>query len=673
MPAARNFFQKIPFIRITSLFLVGILLNHYLNLELHWIGLVLTILISAVIFLWHNSDYTTIKIQNLLISACIVLSGIFYPNRLPQNKNPLPNQKSYYLAEVCQKPAEKAKTFQTVLLVQNKTLAKPEKVIAYFSKDHFNSTITTGDQLALLAKPQEIRNAGNPYEFDYQSFMRSKEIGYSMYLTEGTYLKTIHQVNRMKYRAEQFRDKLISRIAATRIEKKERSVIAALTLGYRAELDPETTDCFASTGAMHVLAVSGLHVGLIYFILGFLLSGIKRMKVGVFIFPAIMIILLWTYAYITGFSPSVQRATVMFTFVIIGNRLRRPVNIYNSLTASALVLILHNPEVLFEVGFQLSYLAVFAIVLVQPKLAGMIEVKNKLLKFLWDLLTVSIAAQLATFPLGLLYFNQFPNYFWLSNFFVIPGATLIIWLTFGFIILSPFSFISAWIAQLLQWTTSFMLGILKRISDLPHAVSEGIVIDPIQVWVIYAILGSLLIYGFSKRKYWLFSSLMLFIFLQCSELANNWRLLNQKAIYVYNSQNTMIHLINGRTNYLVTNSEDSIPKIEQIIVRRVQNHLKLSQPIILNRKTLNSFESGDFKIKDNQIHFLNCLLKISDDNKYKARVPSAMTFQVQKHDLAKKEIINTTITAGNSYFNKTQPFPAYFNTRLNGAYFLKLN
>jgi competence protein ComEC len=368
----RNFFQKIPFIRITSLFLIGILLNHFLKIELHLAAILITLLISLSILLWRNSNFTSIKAQNFLISITIILSGVFYPTRRHQNSQQNFSQKEYFLAEVCQKPVSKAKTYQTILNIQNTIHERPEKVIAYISKTQFDSTISTGDQLILLAKPQIIKTMGNPFEFDYQAMMQRKEIWYSVYLSAGTYLKTGHKVYRISYFAERLRDKLISKLLVTSLKNQELAVVEALTLGYRSELDPDTIDYFASTGAMHVLAVSGLHVGLIYFILGFLLSGIKRYKIGKFIFPAVMIVSLWIYAFITGFSPSVQRATVMITFIILGSILRRPVNVYNTLTSSALVLILLDPEVILEVGFQLSYLAVFGIVLVQPILAGLV-------------------------------------------------------------------------------------------------------------------------------------------------------------------------------------------------------------------------------------------------------------------------------------------------------------
>lgn len=673
MPVERSFFQKIPFIRICSLFLIGILLNKYVNPDLRWTGIICTILFSAIISLWHNSNFTAVKFQNLLISVGIVLAGVFYPDQIQERQLPSFPRKDYYLAEVCQKPAEKAKTFQSILKIENKSLATPENVIAYFSKDKFDTTITTGDQLILLVKPQEIRNMGNPFEFDYQSMMSKKNIWFSVYLTNGTYKKTRVQVNRVIYWSEQIRDKLVSILKTAIPEKEERSVISALTLGYRAEIDKDTIDYFASTGAMHVLSVSGLHVGLIYFILGFLLAFIKRGRAGSFIFAVVMILFLWIYAFITGFSPSVQRATVMFTFVIIGNNLHRQVNIYNSLTASAFFLILLNPDVIFDIGFQLSYLAVLGIVLIQPVLNKLVELTNPILKWSWSLFTVSVAAQLITFPLGLFYFNQFPNLFWLSGFVVIPITTLIIWITLFFFIFSWWHGFALILGVIIQKITTVMLVVLKEMDALPMAVSKGIVINSSQTLILYGLLASVVVYGFSKKKQWLYSSLILIVLMQCNVILSNLRLQNQKAVYVYNSKNTMIHLIDGRTNFLVTNRPDSISENEWSMIKRVQYHLKLSEPVLIDQSGGYKFESDGIKMANNEIQFLNCRITITNQLNFTKAGFDILTIHLRTVNLSQKEITQTTIATGNSYFNEIQTFPIDFRTKQNGAYFLSLN
>ncbi|HAQ20277.1 MAG TPA: hypothetical protein DCR40_13760 [Prolixibacteraceae bacterium] len=671
MPATRNIFQKIPFIRITGLFLIGIMLRWYLTLDLRIAAILCTTLISILIFLWRNSNYSAIKIQNLLISVGIILAGVFYSGKGQERPLPSFGRKDYFLAEVCQKPAEKARTYQTALRIQNKSLIKPEKLIAYFSKTNFDTTITTGDQLILLARPQKIRNYGNPYEIDYQSMMHKNDIWFSVYLTEGTYLKTENKVNRLGLKAEQYRDKLISLLTTSITEKEERSVVSALTLGYRTEIDQETIDYFASTGAMHVLSVSGLHVALIYFILGFLLSFIKRGKAGSAIFAVLMISFLWIYAFISGFSPSVQRATVMFSFLIIGNLLRRPANIYNTLMASALFLILLNPLVIYDIGFQLSYLAVFGIILIHPVLNKLIEVTNPVLKWIWSLTTVSIAAQLTTFPLGLFYFNQFPNLFWLSNFVVIPATTLIIWLTIAFFIASPVQSISMLLGIFIQKTTHLMLEILKTIDALPYAVSQGIVLNPFQVLLLFACITVVLMFFASKQKGWMISGLVLILLFQVNGFVEKYKVLNQKAIIVYNSKNTLIHLINGRKNYLITNGLDTLPKTDIRMVKQVENHSKIDTPIIINRKKWFDLRTTDLVINPNTIQFLCCELELSYQSEYNSRGTEIIKLKVQNSNQVKNII--QTLTMGGTSSNRRKKDPTEFNIKNNGAYSLKIN
>lgn len=656
MPVTRSFFQRIPFIRITSLFLAGILIGHYVPVDFHLIGIVLTILLSILIFLWHNSKFTVIKSQNILISVSIVLTGLFFTQEADKNQTPTFDKKDYYLAEICQKPTEKKNTYQAVLLLQSRLLANPEKVIGYFSKENFDSTIIAGDQLIVLCKPQDIRNMGNPFEFDYRSMMHRKGIQYSVYLSPGTYKKTGIKINRLNYLAEKLRDKLIVLLKATKIEREEMSVVSALTLGYRAELEPETRDYFASTGAMHVLAVSGLHVGLIYLILNFLFSGIKKRKLGRLIQPFAMIVFLWAYAFITGFSPSVQRATVMFTFVIVGNLIRRPINIYNSISASALVLMLHNPNVVFEVGFQLSYLAVFGIVLLQTPFASLLHINNKILKWLWALFTVSMAAQLVTFPLGLLYFNQFPNFFWLSNFVVIPGAIAIIWITFGFFVFNPIHLISDLFSEIIQFITDIMLYILKWISELPHSVNEGIVVNVVHIWILYGLIAAFVIYGFSKNKTWLFLGIILVIGFQINTLWTKHELFNQKYVYVYNSKNSLIHLINGRTNYVLSNSKIPVSDQEMNIILNVKNHLKLENPRFIERNRMENFHTPDLKVKEQSVIFLNCHISFSNHLEFIIHNHDLERFIINNQSLANKEITNTTLQTDNSYSSGRKAF-----------------
>jgi len=653
MPGRSNIFQQIPFIRITGLFLIGILLNYYYSFEAKPIAIVLAIFLILLILLWRNSNYTILKIQNFLICISILFLGIFY-SISPKRNLPTFSKNEYYLAEVCQKPSEKNNSYQTILKIESQRLSTPEKIVAYFSKTEFDSTITTGDLIVINSKPQLIKNSGNPFEVDYQTMMNRNGIWFSAYLNQGSYLKTGKSLRHPEIWAEYYRDKLIQYLSEAIKDKEARAVVSALTLGYRAEIEPETIDYFASTGAMHVLSVSGLHVALIYFIMGYFLSFLKYGRLGRLIFTFVMIMFLWAYAFITGFTPAVQRATVMFTFVILGNSLRRPVNIYNSLMASAFFLFLLKPEVIFDIGFQLSYLAVFGIVSIQPPLDSLLNTKNKIIKWSWSLFTVSVAAQFITFPLGFYYFNQFPNLFWLSSFIVIPITTIVLWLTILFFLVVPIHGLAMLIGILTEKLTILMLYMLKTLDALPFALIKGIVFTPFQVWLIFGCITAIIIFFSVKNKAWLYTSLILFIFFQISELWEKEKVRNQSLVMIYNTQKQIIHLINGRNNYLISNDINNLSRFEKANIDRVIYHLRLKQPIAVPQDTLR-LRTRDINFDNKKIQFLNCLFEMKSKN---------VEINIYNGpNIVEKKLISFR----DNGFEKQKPQETY-NVKLNGAF-----
>jgi competence protein ComEC len=274
--------------------------------------------------------------------------------------------------------------------------------------------------------------------------------------------------------------------------------------------------------------------------------------------------------------------------------------------------VLLEPSVIVDIGFQLSYLAIFGIVLLQPPLANLLQVKNRILHWMWTLFTVSVAAQLVTFPLSIFYFNQFPNLFWLSNFFVIPGTTLIIWLTIGFFLLSPIAMLSHTMADLIQYITHQLLVLLKWMSTLPHAVSEGIVYNQLQTWMLYGLIISVGIYIFSKRKVWLFGGLILLISFQGSFLWTKYSLFNQQILYVYQTKTSLIHCINGRDSYIIKHDDIPFKENEIHMIQNVCDHLKLKKPLFIDLRKSVELNTEDLKIRNHDIYFLNCHIKYTD-------------------------------------------------------------
>ncbi len=584
------------------LFAAGILCMDFFSwLQNSW--LILFVLLVILFLLSRRNDYRSVTVTNYLFVFSLFVSGAWYAHRHIKEPSVQVADKDFYSGIIQEKPVEKNRSFQTIMAISNPAKGIRKKVIAYFSKQSEAKALCPGTRILFSARLNPIKNKGNPYEFDYRAYMQKQGIWYSVYLRSRDYIIKDQSANNLFILAEKCRDHLLSTIQKHNVNGEEFTVVAALTLGYRKELNPETKDYFASSGAMHVLAVSGLHVGIIYFMFTFLFSPLRNKKYGRIFYTFLIAALIWIYAILSGLSPSVQRAAVMFTFILTGQNLNRPSNIFNSLAASAFLLMLFNPQIIYETGFQLSYLAVTGIVLFQPLFYGMIEVKNFRVDKLWGLFTVSLAAQLSTFPLGLFYFSQFPNFFWLSNFIVIPAATLILGSTFLLLLFSPFPMVADITGGVTRRFTHIMLMCLKWINTLPHVVTGNVSINRTQALLLLLILG--VIYWFIKSK--TVSELRLALLLTGAlglvSFARNYQLLNQKKMIVYNSDYLVLHFIHGRHNYILT---DSVQYNQEQINRLVQNVaicLKLNEPRCVFIGENAQFAHDEMAIRNDIIYF----------------------------------------------------------------------
>jgi competence protein ComEC len=422
-------FQNIPFLRLTIALVIGIIAGTYFSVNTNYcVALLVLILIILVVFN-RNYRYSYLIPFGLGIQLFIIILGILVTQQV--NKKPVLYEKGNFTAVILETPQEKPNSWKSLIQIDGvyfNDSIKPTKElsIAYFAKDQNVKELKAGDVILFSNVPQLITNNNNPFEFDYKKYLARKKIYRQVYLPEDQWTKTNQSVLSLSCLAEQIRESLLKIYRNQPIDENEFEILSALTLGYTRELDPETKRVFSSSGAIHVLSVSGQHVAIIFWVITLLFGFLNNRKSGRTIFMIISISALWFFAFITGLSPAVMRASAMFTIFVIGECMHRKSNIYNSFTASAFILLLLNPNNLFDIGFQLSYIAVFGIVYLQPKLEKVITVKSKIVKFFWSLITVSIAAQVATFPITTYYFGQFPTYFWLTNIFVIPAVMVLV-------------------------------------------------------------------------------------------------------------------------------------------------------------------------------------------------------------------------------------------------------
>jgi competence protein ComEC len=354
-----------------------------------------------------------------------------------------------YVAEVVQ--VHTAKTRGHVLLnIQKDSLQKPLKI---------------DDQILVHTDFMQVSPPLNPSQFNYKFYLAKQGIHRQLFINSAQFLELSKASSSLVGISEKFRNKVQKSLLTYNFKKDEFAVISALLLGQRQGVSNELLTDYAGAGAIHILAVSGLHVGIILLILSFLFRPLEKFKYGSYLKAFCIVLCLWMFAFIAGLSASVVRAVTMFTFLAVGHSLQRKKVVEFSLISSMLFLLIVKPMFLFDVGFQLSYLAVFGIIWVQPKLVSIYKPKFLIDKKIAQLITVSIAAQVGILPLSIYYFQQFPGLFVLSNLVIIPflsailiGGIVVVFMAllnilpsflaalYGFVIFFMNSFVS-WVAQ----------------------------------------------------------------------------------------------------------------------------------------------------------------------------------------------------------------------------------
>jgi competence protein ComEC len=407
-------------------------------------------------------------------------------------------------------------------------------VLLYVSRKSDTTSIKYDDVLLIKGSPPELQAPGNPHEFDFKRFLSFKRIYHQQFVLPEN-IKLVHHTKSKSlfYYASIARQNASAIMKKHLPGKKEQAIALALVLGVNDGLDNDLQNAYSASGAMHVLSVSGLHVGILYAMILLLLKPIRTLAWSRWPIAIISLIALWAYAFVTGLSPSVLRAVTMFSFIALAKPFGRGSNIYNTLAGSAFVLLAYNPYLIMSVGFQLSYLAVIGIVYLQPPLYRLWDARNKIVDWIWQITCVSIAAQIATFALGLLYFHQFPVYFLFSNLFVIPGS-------FGVLILGILLLVVGWfepLANLIGFLLEINIKILNEsvfiVEDLPLSLINGVYLTTFECWLLILLIFTFIFLFERKRFSWVIGALAVCVFFSISTWLHFHENVNAKYMVVY--------------------------------------------------------------------------------------------------------------------------------------------
>ena len=423
-------------------------------------------------------------------------------------------------------------------------------LLVYLPKDSLSKNLKYGDQIALAGYLNAVAPPTNPHAFDYRQYLHYKNINFQTFVKASDWKFTeASKANPILKAAFYLRGNFIEILRKYLKDDDQFSVGSALILGYKDEITDEVRTAYAGTGAMHVLAVSGLHVGLIFLILNALLKVFHNNQIWWKVLRVILLLSgIWAFSILTGASPSVLRAATMFSFMTVGLSLKQHTNIYNSLAASAFFLLAYDPFLLMNIGFQMSYLAVIGIVYFQPKIAGWWLIENKIGNYLWQLVAVSIAAQLMTLPMSLFYFHQFPSFFWLSGLVVVPAAGFI--LGGGLLLFMVESILPGWgapIGFLLDRLIFVVNWCIFQIHQIPHAVVKGIWIGGMVAFLLYLLIFCIIGVINTRRWKWVMYGAAFFAAISLNLAFKSFRQEQQQKIIVYDVYKySLIDLVNGR-------------------------------------------------------------------------------------------------------------------------------
>lgn len=385
-------------------------------------------------------------------------------------------------------------------------------ILLYFDSDEYSLKLNYGDVLAIQANPYPIPPVQNPYSFDFQNYMKLRNVRYSALIAPNQ-AQTLAQRrgNPIMHFAYDSQESLLGVLAQYLPDEDDIfSVGAALILGSRNEISEDTLNAYINTGAMHVLSVSGLHVGLVAMIFRRLIKAVKKQQAfWKYLDPILQLLFIWLFALITGATSCVLRAAVMFSFTIVGRSLSRDANVYNMLSVSALFLLCYNPYFLFDVSFQLSYAGLLSIVYFYPyiykfalnRLRFLSE--NKIANYFWEITALSLAAMIGTTPISIYYFHQFPTFFWLSGLIVVPLATIALGAGLLLFLLQYFNPIANLIGQFLKWVIWLMNKSLNWIEQIPPGVQRHLWLDMLAVCLAYFVIYCIGVALFKKEGKWL--------------------------------------------------------------------------------------------------------------------------------------------------------------------------
>ncbi len=563
-PSAMPIWKEAPFLRIVIPFMAGIMVQWYF-MPSPWIAWLLLIVASFILALKSSMGlyyhFVYAWITGLLIHSVLFALGMLVCSRDALEEDPDGIMKRYragslVIAEIHQPFTERKNLYMAIasgirIKKDNNTISAKGNILVTIEKTSMPRLLlemATHAQIVFKKDLLPIRNSGNPGAYEYQRYAAMQQIYFQVFLEKGDFAyKNGRKSIDLNLWIDRVREKILAILRNFIHGEKESGLAEALLVGYRGDLDRELVRSYANTGVVHIIAISGLHLALIYGLLKTITNPLRRLRFGKFTTMILIIASLWFFSFLSGASPSVLRSAVMFSFLLIGELVSKHSSIYNTLSASAFLLLCFNPFWLWDLGFQLSYLAVLSIVIFYKPVYHSIFLASKIPALVWQSIAVTLSAQILTVPICILQFHQFPVYFLPTNLFAVPWSSLILIGAILLCCISSIPVMAGFIGNLLSKAIWLLNSYIETSSNWPCSIWDHLQINWLQAIAMYLFIAGIAWWVFQKCKHGLFLGLVSILCFLWMRLISIENAAGQHLIVIYNiSHHEAIDCIIGR-------------------------------------------------------------------------------------------------------------------------------
>ena len=595
------------------------------SMDVLW-GVSVSIFLLILAFLFHFCEHYSQRwcFGAVLTVLCFAGGWTGITWQLRQTQYTFPDDDVIYRALITDIPQPRERTSLCRVLVKeyyDSIGSHPveRKAILYLKQDSAAACLKSGDELLVSTRISPPANQKNFDEFDYARYLMRRGISGTGYVAAGKWITlrsvqtngTIHL--RLRCLADSYREKVIALYRQLGFTGDELAVLSALTIGDKTELSESVRESYSIAGASHILALSGLHIGLLYAFLFFILRPVARKgRTGRCVRSVSLLVLLWAFAFFTGLSPSVVRSVTMFSILALADVFGRQPFSLNTLAVTAWLMLLCNPAGLFDVGFQLSFLAVASILLIQRPVYRLFAVRNRVGKSIWGLMSVSIAAQIGTAPLVMFYFSRFSVHFLLTNLLVIPLITIILYAAIFMLLLTPFPWLQIWavvgVRKLLEGLNLFV----RWVEQLPCSSVDGIWLYQLEVCGIYVFLFGAVCYCLHRRLRNLLFCLLSVLLLSIYHVTMVWIDRPQRGLAFYNVRGCpAVHCIESSGDSWISYA-DTLPN-KKALERVTANYCK-RRHFLPPTEITSDCRTDVFSRQRQLVSFHGCNICIVNDN-----------------------------------------------------------